>query len=84
MNKIHNVQHINFQGNILFLKVDNKDYEIDITTQSSKLTKCTESQRNNFKVSPSGYGIHWPEIDEDLSVDTLIGVKHQYPNKELV
>jgi len=30
-------------------------------------------------VSPSGYGIHWPELDEDLSVDGLIGIRHQSP-----
>ena len=24
------------------------------------------------KVSPSGYGIHWPELDEDLSIDGMI------------
>jgi len=23
-------------------------------------------------VSPSGYGIHWPELDEDLSIDGMI------------
>jgi Protein of unknown function (DUF2442) len=26
----------------------------------------------NFEVSPSGYGIHWPELDEDLSIDGMI------------
>ncbi|PKN21436.1 MAG: hypothetical protein CVU65_16870 [Deltaproteobacteria bacterium HGW-Deltaproteobacteria-22] len=25
-------------------------------------------------MSPSGYGIHWPELDEDLSVDGLLGL----------
>jgi hypothetical protein len=25
-----------------------------------------------FEVSPSGYGIHWPELDEDLSIDGMI------------
>ncbi|MBI2352123.1 MAG: DUF2442 domain-containing protein [Deltaproteobacteria bacterium] len=22
----------------------------------------------NYVLSPSGYGIHWPELDEDLSI----------------
>ena len=26
----------------------------------------------NFELSPSGYGIHWPELDEDLSIDGMI------------
>jgi len=27
----------------------------------------------------TGYGIHWPDIDEDLSIDGLIGIKHSFP-----
>jgi len=30
-----------------------------------------------YEISPSGYGIHWPLIDEDLSIDGLLGVKHR-------
>jgi hypothetical protein len=26
----------------------------------------------NFEISPSGYGIHWPDLDEDLSIDGMI------------
>lgn len=25
-----------------------------------------------LEVSPSGYGIHWPELDEDLAVTPLL------------
>ncbi|OYZ50723.1 MAG: hypothetical protein B7Y15_08625 [Bacteroidetes bacterium 24-39-8] len=25
-----------------------------------------------FTISPSGYGIHWPLIDEDLAVDAIL------------
>jgi len=28
------------------------------------------------EISPSGYGIHWPLLDEDLSVDGLLGIIH--------
>jgi hypothetical protein len=30
-------------------------------------------------MSPSGYGIHWPLVDEDLSIDGLIGAIHAFP-----
>jgi hypothetical protein len=30
-----------------------------------------DSVKNNYILSPSGYGIHWPDIDEDLSIDGL-------------
>ncbi|MFI5222153.1 MAG: DUF2442 domain-containing protein, partial [Bacteroidia bacterium] len=29
-------------------------------------------ERGNFEISPSGYGIHWSLIDEDLSINGLI------------
>jgi hypothetical protein len=47
--------------------------------QSQRLGRATGGQRETSEVSPSGYGIHWPEIDEDLPVDGLIDVKHSSP-----
>jgi hypothetical protein len=29
-------------------------------------------QRTRWKVSGAGYGIHWPDIDEDLSTEGLL------------
>ena len=37
-----------------------------------RLLNATPAQRKNWKVSASGYGIHWPEIDEDLSTEGLL------------
>lgn len=37
-----------------------------------KLQKATAKQRNNWEISSAGYGIHWPEIDEDLSTEGLL------------
>ena len=34
--------------------------------------KASETDRNFFKISPSGYGVHWPSLDEDLSIGGLI------------
>ncbi|MFC1734972.1 DUF2442 domain-containing protein [Candidatus Hydrogenedentota bacterium] len=79
MDKAHDVQNVSFSGSRLLLTVDGKEYDIDITRQSSRLAVATPQQRNNFTISPSGYGIHWPDVDEDLSIDGLIGVKHVAP-----
>ena len=38
----------------------------------SGLLHATELQRKNWHVSGGGYGIHWPDIDEDLSVAGLL------------
>ena len=37
-----------------------------------RLFGATDSQRKNWQVSSAGYGIHWPEIDEDLSTEGLL------------
>ncbi|MCX6354447.1 MAG: DUF2442 domain-containing protein [Candidatus Aureabacteria bacterium] len=76
MNKFHEVQDVSFSGIIMHLRIDGREYRIDIRTQSKRLAKATPKQRGNFEISPSGYGIHWPDLDEDLSIDGLIGVKH--------
>ena len=37
-----------------------------------RLLHATPQERNNWKVAGGGYGIHWPDIDEDLSVEGLL------------
>ena len=37
-----------------------------------RLLHATPAQRNNFIVSGAGYGIHWPDVDEDLSVHGML------------
>jgi hypothetical protein len=36
------------------------------------LVEATREQRSNWKVSGAGYGLHWPDIDEDLSTEGLL------------
>ena len=36
------------------------------------LFNATAAQRKNWKVAGGGYGIHWPDIDEDLSTEGLL------------
>jgi len=37
-----------------------------------RLLDATDAQRNNWKISGGGYGINWPEVDEDLSTEGLL------------
>ena len=37
-----------------------------------RLLNATVTQRSNWVISGGGYGIHWPEIDEDLSTEGLL------------
>ena len=37
-----------------------------------KLLHATPGQRENWQICGGGYGIHWPDIDEDLSTEGLL------------
>jgi hypothetical protein len=37
-----------------------------------RLLNATPAQRNNWKIAGGGYGIHWPDVDEDLSTEGLL------------
>jgi hypothetical protein len=36
------------------------------------LRDATESQRGNWRLIGRGIGIHWPDLDEDIAVATLL------------
>ena len=76
MIKLHEVVELQFDRNRMKLTVDGKTIEVDLAEVSDLLTRATEPERNTFEISPSGYGIHWPLIDEDLSIDSLLGITH--------
>jgi hypothetical protein len=40
------------------------------------LSQATPEQRANWELLGDGEGIHWPEIDEDLSVAGLLSGTH--------
>ncbi|MBI4480490.1 MAG: DUF2442 domain-containing protein [Acidobacteria bacterium] len=37
-----------------------------------KLLEASVEQRRNWQISGAGYGIHWPDLDEDLSTEGLL------------
>lgn len=37
-----------------------------------RLIRATSDQRAHFEILGDGAGIHWPEVDEDLSVSGLL------------
>jgi hypothetical protein len=47
---------------------------------SWRLSEATPEQRQNFHVIGEGEGIHWPDIDEDISVEGMLrGVPAKRP-----
>jgi hypothetical protein len=72
MEKAYHIEFIRFENDYLIMKADDILIKIKLEDISDKLVNATERERNDFKISPSGYGIHWRQLDEDLSVNGLI------------
>jgi hypothetical protein len=56
----------------MILLIDGVRREFDLAEISPRLADADDAARAHFEISPSGYGIRWPEVDEDLSVDGLL------------
>ena len=37
-----------------------------------RLLRASPSQRANWQIAGGGFGIHWPEVEEDLSTQGLL------------
>ena len=37
-----------------------------------RLLAATPAQRKKWRIAGGGYGIHWPDLDEDLSTEGLL------------
>ena len=37
-----------------------------------RLLHASPAQRNNWKLAGGGFGIHWPDVDEDVSTASLL------------
>lgn len=72
MEKAYNIKQISFENDYIILLFDNQILKLKISDVSQKLAKATQTEREDFKISPSGYGIHWRLLDEDLSINGLL------------
>jgi Protein of unknown function (DUF2442) len=74
MNKQHNIQSIDFKDDLMLLVVDGQTYQIPILDASPRLAQASASDRQLYRIAPSGYGIHWITLDEDLSINGLLKI----------
>ena len=76
MKACHEIRNLHFSGEYMVLTIDGTEKKLRVKDVSPALDRASEEQRNTFEVSPSGYGIHWPLLDEDIAVDGLLGITH--------
>lgn len=81
MKNYHNIKNLHFNGENMVLTIDGDEKTFKIKDISPLLDRASEKERNVYEVSPSGYGIHWPMIDEDIAIDGLLGIVHLRESK---
>jgi hypothetical protein len=69
---VHLVEGIAFTRSRMLMTVDGERYSVAFADVSDRLARASVVEREKCEVSPSGYGIHWPLVDEDLTVDGLL------------
>ena len=66
------VERVRFKGDSLIVSLkDGREISVPLAWYP-RLQNASASQRKHFKLAGGGYGIHWPEIDEDLSTEGLL------------
>lgn len=66
------ITDVKIQGDYITVFLDGKSVSKHLSGISEKVFKAGETERNIFKISPSGYGIHWLLLDEDISVKKFL------------
>ena len=49
---------------------------------SWRLSEATPEQRSNFEIIGNGEGVHWPDIDEDISSRGMLSGVPARPSKK--
>jgi len=66
---------------IVAVKITNDTLTVDLEDGRSlsvpigwypRLAYASHTERANVQISGAGYGLHWPELDEDLGVEGLL------------
>jgi len=72
MNKEPVAAQVSFTDTMICLVLDD---EREIKTPLNfypRLAKATKEQLNNFRLIAGGTGLHWEDLDEDLSIDSIV------------
>jgi hypothetical protein len=77
MKNYHVIESVTIENGKLKLIVDGIAVEKSLQAISPMLAMAKPELLQIFEISPSGYGIHWPLLDEDISIDGLLGIIHQ-------
>jgi hypothetical protein len=81
MNEITSVERLRTIPKVVDVTVTDDTLSVDLADGRTiavpllwfpRLAYGTAAKRANFKIAGAGYGIHWPELDEDIGVEGLL------------
>ena len=71
------------EDEIIASLVDGRTISVPLTW-SWRLSEANEAQRNNYEIIGDGIGIHWPDVDEDISaLGMLMGAPAKPPKQKV-
>lgn len=70
-----NGNNVKIENGLLHFDYKGKAFDFNLKEISERLANATEKQLLNFIISPAGYGIHWGDLDEDISFSGLVNGK---------
>ena len=56
----HKIEKIAFVNNDVLINIEGNELIIPLDKLSGKLKTANDVEKMMYKISPSGYGIHWP------------------------
>jgi hypothetical protein len=65
-------EEVKVENEILLFSHGENNFSFNLRELTATLSRASAKQLSDFSVSPSGYGIHWNELDEDISFTGLV------------
>ena len=72
--------HVFTQNKLLFVVLSDGRQIATPLSWYEKLANATAEELKNWEISPSGVGIHWPELDEDISIRPMLSADFLHKN----
>ena len=80
--EIANVISLTISADTLTVSLDDGRVISTPVSWYPRLLHATEKERSNFRLIGNGAGIHWPDLDEDISIQGLIAGHHSLESQK--
>jgi len=66
------IQHVKVSEDMLLLRLEDGRVVGMPTVWSPRLSQAAEAERQNYEIIGRGAGLHWPDLDEYVSVRSIL------------